>query len=67
MGMAPEPGKAKLCGEGERLSEDLLVAASVLGTLERWDDPRPAMSLAAARANWHEAGEAFFAHLREHG
>jgi hypothetical protein len=67
MGMAPEPGKAKLCGEGERLSEVLLVATAVLGALERWEDSRPEMSLEPARANWHGAGEAFFAHLREHG
>ena len=74
--MTPQPPKAKICPDRERLSETLLKAVSVVLELQSEQTaniisegsglPRIELALAAARQRWEDARNAYTAHILEH-
>ncbi len=75
--MPAQPAKAQVCKEKQRLSDELLEAASALTVIQTEQTRnlisgaeglgRVELALDAARAKWNSAREAYLNHVREHG
>ena len=74
--MPPQPAKARVCPDRERLSKALLKAVSDVAELQSEQTaniisggfglPRIELALKAARGRWEDARTAYTAHLLEH-